>query len=130
MTEDKRLCKYCKHLLVHLVGTTQTCKLLEKFVNMEDEGCEGFEFSEKRYERTNEYEKELENTNRFVEVNMDENNELVRVSFLIPICPRCKLPMRILAKYKDNIYQCYCAYCQTDRYMKDTLDIEKSTFKE
>ena len=64
-------------------------------------------------------------TGRYVEVNMDENNELIRIT-----CPVCKYPMRVLAKHKNNLYQCYCACCQTDRYMKDTLDAEKLTFKE
>jgi hypothetical protein len=64
-------------------------------------------------------------TGRYVEVNMDENNELIRMT-----CPVCKYPMRVLAKHKNNLYQCYCAVCQTDRYMKDTLDTEKLTFKE
>ena len=60
MTENKRLCKYCKHLLIHLIGTTQTCTFSGEFVHMEDEGCVDFEFSEKRYKRITEYEKELE----------------------------------------------------------------------
>lgn len=60
MTENKRLCKYCKHLLIYLIGTTQTCTFFEKYVHMEDEGCVDFEFSEKRYKRITEYEKELE----------------------------------------------------------------------
>jgi len=64
-------------------------------------------------------------TGRYVEVNMDENNELIRMT-----CPVCKYPMRVLAKHEHNVYQCYCAVCQTDRYMKDTLDTEKLTFKE
>ena len=64
-------------------------------------------------------------TGRYVEVNMDETNEIMRMS-----CPVCKYPMRVLGKHKDNIYHCYCAACQTDRYMKDTLDTEKLTFKE
>lgn len=64
-------------------------------------------------------------TGRYVEVNMDETNEIMRMS-----CPACKYPMRVLGKHEDNIYHCYCAACQTDRYMKDTLDTEKLTFKE
>ena len=64
-------------------------------------------------------------TGRYVEVNMDENNELIRMT-----CPVCQYPMRVLAKHENNVYQCYCACCQTDRYMKDTLDVEKLTFKE
>ena len=56
MTENKRLCKYCKHLLINLQGTTQTCTFIEKYVHIEDKGCMDFEFSEKRYK----YEKELE----------------------------------------------------------------------
>lgn len=64
-------------------------------------------------------------TGRYVEVNIDETNELVRIS-----CPECKYPMRVLAKHKNNVYRCYCAACQTDRYMKDTIYTEKLTFKE
>lgn len=64
-------------------------------------------------------------TGRYVEVNMDETNEIMRMS-----CPACKYPMRVLGKHEDNIYHCYCAACQTDRYMKDTFDSEKLTFKE
>ena len=64
-------------------------------------------------------------TGRYVEVNIDETNELVRIS-----CPECKYPMRVLAKHANNVYRCYCAACQTDRYMKDTIDTEKLTFKE
>ena len=64
-------------------------------------------------------------TGRYVEVNMDETNEILRMS-----CPACKYPMRVLGKHEHNIYHCYCAACQTDRYMKDTLDAEKLTFKE
>lgn len=64
-------------------------------------------------------------TGRYVEVNMDETNEIMRMS-----CPVCKYPMRVLGKHEDNIYHCYCAACQTDRYMKDTFDTEKLTFEE
>lgn len=64
-------------------------------------------------------------TNRYVEVNIDKNNELMRIT-----CPHCEYPMRVLSKDKNNVYQCYCACCQTDRYMKDTKDNEKLTFKE
>ena len=59
MIENKRLCKYCKHLLINLQGTTQTCTFLRILVPMENEGCADFEFSEKRYKRIIEYEKEL-----------------------------------------------------------------------
>lgn len=128
MTKNKRLCKYCKHLSIHLVGTIQTCRFLEKFVNMEDEGCADFEFSVKRYERITKYEKELNMTDRFVEVNTDVNSELVRAIFPIPTCPVCEYPMKVLAKHEHNIYQCYCACCQTDRYIKDISDIENKRF--
>ena len=63
-------------------------------------------------------------TNRYVEVNIDKNDELMRIT-----CPHCEYPMRVLSKDKNNIYQCYCPCCQTDRYMKDTKD-NKLTFKE
>ena len=61
MTEKKRLCKYCKHLLINLQGTTQTCTFLRILVPMENEGCADFEFSQKRYNQITEYEKEIEN---------------------------------------------------------------------
>lgn len=34
-------------------------------------------------------------------------------------CPHCNYPMRILS-VKDDVYQCYCADCGQDRYMKKT----------
>lgn len=32
-------------------------------------------------------------------------------------CPACNYPMRVL-DYKNGVYQCYCAECQMDRYVK------------
>lgn len=54
MTEKK--CKYCKKLLINLVGTSQTCLKLNTIVHMEDIGCVDFEFSQKRYNQITEYE--------------------------------------------------------------------------
>jgi hypothetical protein len=49
MTEKRlRKCKYCKHLLINLASTTQTCWLLKCKVDVEGV-CEDFEFSVIRY---------------------------------------------------------------------------------
>ena len=57
MTESK--CKYCKKLLINLVGKSQTCLKLNVIVDMEKDGCMDYEFSQKRYDSITEYEKEL-----------------------------------------------------------------------
>ena len=57
MTDSK--CKYCKHLLIHLIGQSQTCLKLDIIVNMENDACMDYEFSQKRYDQITEYEKEL-----------------------------------------------------------------------
>ena len=54
MTEKK--CKYCKKLLINLIGPFQTCLKSNTMVCMEDVGCIDFEFSQKRYDRITEYE--------------------------------------------------------------------------
>ena len=57
MIESK--CKYCKHLLINLVGQSQTCLKLDVIVDMENDACMDYEFSQKRYDQITEYEKEL-----------------------------------------------------------------------
>lgn len=61
---------------------------------------------------------------RYEEV-FEFNNEVIRIG-----CPKCGYPMRVLAKDDDNIYQCYCASCKTDRFMKDTFDVEVLTVEQ
>ena len=61
---------------------------------------------------------------RYEEVNRF-NGELLRIT-----CPKCGYPMRVLTKDNDNIYQCYCASCKMDRFMKDTLDVQILTVKQ
>lgn len=56
---SKRKCKYCKKLLIHLVGKSQNCLKLGIIVNMDDDACMDFEFSQKRYDQITEYEKKL-----------------------------------------------------------------------
>lgn len=54
---EKRKCKYCKHLLVNLDSSIiQTCWLSYNAVDVEG-ACEKFEFSQKRYDRYNKYNK-------------------------------------------------------------------------
>ena len=36
-------------------------------------------------------------------------------------CRSCGYPMRVLEETKDG-YQCYCAECQMDRYVKKELE--------
>lgn len=67
-------------------------------------------------------------TDRFVEVNIGEDSKLVRVKFPTIICPVCEYPMRVLAKHENNVYQCHCPGCQTDRYIKDMSDTENKRF--
>ena len=54
---SKRKCKYCKKLLINLVGESQTCLKLDIIVNMNNDACMDFEFSQKRYDQITEYEK-------------------------------------------------------------------------
>lgn len=54
---EKRKCKYCKHLLVNLDSSTiQTCWLSHNSVDVEGV-CEKFEFSQKRYDGYNKGDK-------------------------------------------------------------------------
>lgn len=55
MTENKRKCKYCKHLLINLIGTSQTCTKLNTIIPMDDNACADFEFSEKKYNQIQRY---------------------------------------------------------------------------
>ncbi|MBQ2635387.1 MAG: hypothetical protein IJJ11_07845 [Methanosphaera sp.] len=57
MIESK--CKYCKHLLINLVGPSQTCLKLNITVDRETDACMDYEFSQKAYDREQRYEKEL-----------------------------------------------------------------------
>ena len=52
----KKKCKYCKKLLINIVGTSQTCLKSNTIVHMEDIGCVDFEFSQERYDQITEYE--------------------------------------------------------------------------
>lgn len=62
---SKRKCKYCKKLLINLVGESQTCLKLDIIVNMNNDACMDFEFSQKRYDQITEFEK----NNKGVEIN-------------------------------------------------------------
>ena len=33
-------------------------------------------------------------------------------------CPACDYPMKILKDKGNDVYQCYCAHCGTDRVVK------------